>query len=109
MPTAEQLARLLAIREAAASRALDGETMHVAAPDGGCCLEHARERIAELEAEATRLRSRVARLEGVLREVEWSGDTGDDRWNSCPYCEGHQPDHAPDCALDAALRDAHGE
>ncbi|MFA4972657.1 MAG: hypothetical protein WC683_08585 [bacterium] len=62
--------------------------------------------IPHLLAEVDRLRARVARLEGVLREVEWSGDTGDDRWNSCPYCEGHQPDHAPDCALDAALRGA---
>jgi hypothetical protein len=51
------------LREAAASVALDGETMHVAAPDGCCCLDHARERIAELEAE-------VERLEDLLRTVE---------------------------------------
>jgi hypothetical protein len=63
MPTAEQLSRLLAYHEALASRALDGETMHVAAPDGCCCLDHARERIAELEAE-------VERLEDLLRTVE---------------------------------------
>jgi len=47
----DDLARLMGMREAAASVALDGETMHVAAPDGSCCLDHARERIAALEAE----------------------------------------------------------
>ena len=39
------------LREAVASRALDGETMHVAAPDGSCCWRHAMAKIAELEAE----------------------------------------------------------
>lgn len=56
MPTAEQLSRLLAFNEAVASRALDGETQHVAQPDACCCLDHARERIAALEAEVKRLR-----------------------------------------------------
>jgi len=60
----------------------------------------------ELLAEVARLRARVAALEGVLRSVEWFGDTGDDRWYSCPCCGQHQPYHAPDCALDAALRGA---
>lgn len=69
----DDLARLLSLREAAASRALDGETMHVAAPDGRCCLDHARERIAELEAE-------VKRLTAWLREcdVAIGGDGSDE-------------------------------
>lgn len=68
MPTAEQLSRLLAYHEALASRALDGETMHVAAPDGCCCLDHARERIAELEAEN---RMVVAELTALRSQVAW--------------------------------------
>ena len=39
------------LREAVASRALDGDTQHVAAADGSCCWRHAMAKIAELEAE----------------------------------------------------------
>jgi hypothetical protein len=69
-------------------------------------IEAAGDDIPHLLAEVERLRARVAALEGVLRSVEWFGDTGDDRWYSCPSCGQHQPYHAPDCALDAALRGA---
>lgn len=61
----------------------------------------------ELLAEVTRLRSRVARLEGVMREVEWTVDVQTERMFSfCPWCHSYDKDHAPDCELDAALRDA---
>ena len=56
------------LREAVASRALDGDTQHVAAPDGSCCLDHARERIAELEAEK---RVIVAELTALRSQVAW--------------------------------------
>ena len=51
------LSLFLALEEAIASRALDGETqtMHVAAPHGDCCWEHAMERLAALEALLRRL------------------------------------------------------
>ena len=61
--------------------------------------------ITALESELERLRARNAELVEVLRSVEWFGDTGDDRWYSCPSCGQHQPYHALDCALDAALRE----
>ena len=64
----DDLARLLSLRDAAASVALDGETMHVAAPDGSCCLDHARERIAEMEAEK---RVIVAELTALRSQVAW--------------------------------------
>jgi hypothetical protein len=63
--------------------------------------------IAAGEAEVERLRARVAELEAVLRGVEWvymawrgTGDT----LVVCPSCTAKAPKHAPDCALDAALR-----
>lgn len=89
MPTAEQLSRLLAYHEALASRALDGETMHVAAPDGCCCLDHARERIAELEA--------------ALEEIEWR-DIGNGQ-EVCAYCDSWRSDgHHYECVLGKALK-----
>ena len=62
----DDLARLMGMREAAASVALDGETMHVAAPDGSCCWKHAMERIAELEADNRRLRKVEAEAKDTL-------------------------------------------
>lgn len=57
-------------------------------------------------AEVTRLRSRVARLEGVLRSVEWI-EAMDGRLY-CEVCKRERPyNHLRDCDLDAALRDAH--
>lgn len=131
--TLDDLARLMGMREAAASVALDGETQHVAEADGSCCWEHAMAKIAELEdantrmrqrdddlrdelheccanlreyeAEITRLRARNAELVAVLREVEWSGVRKEDGETICPTCLWLKDDgHAPDCALDAALR-----
>lgn len=43
----------------------------------------------------------------LLLEIEWTapGDVG--AVNACPFCDRWQRDgHAPDCALDAALRKA---
>lgn len=64
----DDLARLMGMREAAASVALDGDTQHVAAPDGSCCLDHARERIAELDAEKGLI---VAELTALREQVTW--------------------------------------
>jgi len=64
----DDLARLMGMREAAASVALDGDTQHVAAADGCCCLDHARERIAELEAEKQVI---VAELTALREQVTW--------------------------------------
>ena len=61
--------RLMVQREARASGALDGETMHVAAPDGSCCLDHARERIAELEDANTRMRQRLEDVEALKADA----------------------------------------
>jgi len=61
--------------------------------------------VTQLQAEVARLRAENAELAGVLQSVEWFGDTGDDRWYSCPSCGQHQPRHAPGCALAAALRE----
>lgn len=72
-------------------------------------IANARQDVPDLLTEVTRLRSRVARLEGVLRSVEWEGDPHD-QGTICPVCRqwwhGTGHDHAPDCELDAALRDA---
>jgi len=57
------------LREAVASRALDGDTQHVAAADGSCCLDHARERIAELEDANTRMRQRLEDVEALKAEA----------------------------------------
>lgn len=65
----DDLARLLSYREAAASVALDGETQHVAAADGCCCLDHARERIVELEAAKDTAYSERDRLVVALSKV----------------------------------------
>ena len=59
---------IFAIREAAASRALDGDTQHVAAADGSCCWRHAMAKIAELEAEK---RVIVAELTALRSQVAW--------------------------------------
>ena len=64
----DDLAGLLAIREARASVALDGETMHVAAPDGSCCWRHAMAKIAELEAEKQVI---VAELTALREHITW--------------------------------------
>ena len=50
---------------------------------------------------------RIAGLVAVLREVEWSGVRKEDGETICPTCLWLKDDgHAPDCALDAALRGA---
>lgn len=52
------------------------------------------------------LMARAALLEGLLREVEWKGDTEADR---CPLCERSKYDgHAPACRYAAALSAAGG-
>ena len=62
--------------------------------------------ITALESELERLRARNAELVEVLRSVEWVQDDlmyeYPKRW--CPRCQGVEPDHHSDCALDAALR-----
>ena len=62
----------------------------------------------DLQTEVARLRARNAELVAVLREVEWVRDEEGyeypDRW--CPRCQKNEPNHSPDCALDAALRGA---
>ena len=135
MLTVEQLARLMGMREAAASVALDGETQTVEEPmttpmsderdltnidrlrigalhvEPPFADEDLLDEIEELETEIGRLRSRVARLEGVLREVEWKGEKEYSMSRpplpACPRCYGAEPHHYPDCELAAALRDAH--
>lgn len=183
MATAEQLARLLAPREARASVALDGQTQTWAGPlsderlaeirarcnsvhgcpppwkweevhvrtNGGwydydgarlldgngqeilvACeasgpdaegggwppefrvqrfMEAARQNIPDLLAEVERLRSRNAELVEVLRGVEWVErvDGVGRLYGHCPSCQRDEPRHAPDCALDAALRGEDGE
>ena len=47
------------LREAVASRALDGDTQHAPQADWLCCLDHARERIAELEVENNHLKQEL--------------------------------------------------
>lgn len=61
--------RLMVQREARASGALDGETMHVAATDGSCCLDHAREQIAVLEDANTRMRQRLEDVEALKADA----------------------------------------
>lgn len=118
------------LREAVASRALDGETQHVAAPDGSCCLDHARERIVELEDANTRMRQRlegvealkadavmlhemtllermwrgrIGELEAALEEIEWR-DIGNGQ-EVCAYCDSWRSDgHHYTCVLGKALR-----
>ena len=103
MPTAEQLARLLAIREAVASVALDGETMHEAQADSLCCLDHARERISVLQAEVERVRAlgqKIVERSGPQRMVNrrWvkapSGSIvyRDPHWE-CDWCGGRSADY----------------
>jgi len=53
----------------------------------------------DLLAEVERLRVRNAELEGVLRMC----DESDETFHHCPVC-GCSGGHAPECALDAALR-----
>jgi len=79
----DDLAGLLAIREARASVALDGETQHASNERHDCCLDHARERIAELEAE-------VGSLRAWLREcsVAIGGDGSDDSLLGLVYACG---------------------
>ena len=68
--------------------------------------------ITALESELERLRARNAELVAVLRSVEWKGpvesvetEDGYRTARLCPRCLGDRlEDHAPDCALDAALR-----
>lgn len=63
-------------------------------------------RLKESQAEVTRLRSRVARLEGVLRSEMWDYPEGLDRRRLCRGCGRYEDDgHAPDCELAAALRE----
>ena len=64
----DDLARLLSLREATASVAPDGETIHAPQTDWLYCLDHARERIAELEAEK---RVIVAELTALREQVTW--------------------------------------
>ena len=64
----DDLARLMGMREAAASVALDGDTQHVAAADGSCCWRHAMAKIAELEAEKQVI---VAELTALRSQVAW--------------------------------------
>jgi len=71
----------------------------------------ARTDMPDLLAEVERLRARNAALEGVLREVEWGAgtyvydDDGGRMIPTCPRCLAEKREgHAPDCALDAALR-----
>lgn len=62
--------------------------------------------LPESEAEVDRLRARVVRLEGVLREVEWLEPEPTPRAEPyCLWCGAVCDTHYPDCALDAALRD----
>ena len=93
MPTAEQLARLLAINEAIASRALDGETQTMTNKEW---LEHSRQwwiaegyrrlrhlfrvqRVARgYRDELANARERIAALEGLLRRWVAAGN-----WYSC--------------------------
>jgi hypothetical protein len=75
-------------------------------------LATAMECVAVTAGQNDHLRARVARLVGVLRDVEWEGQMDEDDLYypvaTCPNCDGWQKQgHAPDCALDAALRDAH--
>lgn len=65
----DDLSRLLAWREARASVALDGETQHEAAPDHLCCLDHARERIAELVDANTCMRQRLEAVEALRADA----------------------------------------
>jgi hypothetical protein len=61
------------------------------------------DRIGELESE-------VARLRGLLGEVEHAAAVVTDRGvePSCPICCRAYPGHAPDCRLAAALEVGHG-
>ncbi len=61
--------KLLAERDAQASRALDGETQHQAAPDGSCCWDHAMAKIAELEDANTRMRQRLEDVEALKADA----------------------------------------
>ena len=98
------LSLFLALEEAIASRALDGETqtMHVAAPHGDCCWEHAMERLAALEA----------LLRRWVDEAEpwWiyhgHGVTG--KWTGCERCgvaadDGQSMKHDPGCIVGDTL------
>ena len=65
----------------------------------------------DLRTEVARLRARNAELVAVLREVEWGAgtyvydDDGGRMIPTCPRCLAEKREgHAPDCALDAALR-----
>ena len=63
------------------------------------------ERLRQCRADRKALRARVAELVAVLREVEWVREDlmyeYPERW--CPRCQGVEPAHHSDCALDAAL------
>lgn len=94
--------RLVAIRE----RWERGDSVGWSAAIG--TIGEAVQTIAVLLDEVERLRTRVTRLEGVLRDVEWTADVETERMFAfCPRCRSYDKDHAPDCELDAALRDAH--
>lgn len=116
MPTAEQLSRLLAPREARASVALDGQTQHIPNKHHDCCIDHARERIAGLEAECERLRElglALVREQGPQRiecaHYTKGGVRRDPHWE-CSWCSGRpldyddespaNIDHAESCLAD---------
>lgn len=56
-----------------------------------------------MRSELHECQKRVARLEGVLKRVQWVEDSYGAFW--CPVCnKGDYVPHAPDCELAAALR-----
>ena len=83
--------------------------LHVEPPfaDEDLLDEDLLDEITALESELERLRARNAELVAVLREVEWVEPEPTPRAEAyCLWCEAVCDDHAPDCALDAALRGA---
>ena len=104
---AKDLARLLSYREAAASRALGGETMHEAAPRGDCCLDHAMERIAVLEELLRRWVGQVSAFDKWYSTIYVKATKAP--WYICLECGGAGSslatvDHAPACIVGVTLK-----
>ncbi len=103
-PTDEHRTRFPMVYSPLIDRPAPAAAPERAADLGENIIEAQRAQIRTLTAERDAARAELAQAREVLRYVEWlPGDLRPDEPRWCMVCMSYEPQHAPDCKLNAAL------